>query len=699
MRRAVLLLAMWCAVLDAAITPPKFLARRDYGSSLPGAGPDGRSAVADINGDGIPDIVSVYPGSGDIYTLLGNGNGTFRSGPSIGPLRLTMDSVVLTDLNADGKIDLVVSAAGNVDGAGFAVFSGNGDGTFQSPVTYSVADSGVGWVEAGDFNNDGKPDVVLWAALGLWLFTGNGDGTFNPGVLTPVSNAAYSELVVADFNKDGKLDVAVGVAGSKPGFDVLLGNGDGTFQPPVLYRASAEPFWLAAGDLNNDGYPDVVTGTSVYLNKKNGTFAEPIAVNLPGPEFAIGDVNGDNIPDYVSSAGYVAFGLGNGKFEAPVYYPVQYTQPRSVALAHLRGPRLVDLVFGLNNGISVLLNQGKGTFEDANWTSVPGSGNCGAAADFNGDGIGDLAVPTSSGIVILLGTGNANAPFSTGTTLPLSSPGCPIAGDVNGDGIPDILEGAGSLGGVGVYLGNGDGTFRQAGVIPAGPANVLVLGDFNHDGKPDLATSSNLLALGNGDGTFQTPLTLVANPPPNGFGWIAAGDMNNDGWTDIVATEADGLVDIYVFLNNQHGGFTTATTVAPTGGVYTAQVADLNGDGNLDVVYQSLTAGVYLGDGKGGLKQGQSNIAFPGPDTIPAQIGDVNGDGIPDLILPADGSIGIAIGTGKGTFLPPIAFGAGPGEGEILLENLHGQSATAGLPDLVAPDNSGGVTVLINRTK
>jgi hypothetical protein len=77
----------------------------------------------------------------------------------------------------------------------------------------------------------------------------------------------------------------------------------------------------------------------------------------------------------------------------------------------------------------------------------------------------------------------------------------------------------------------------------------------------------------------------------------------------------------------------------------------------------------------------------------------VNGDGIPDLLLPADGSVGIAVGKGDGTFLTRFAVGVGPGEGQILLENLHGQSLKAGLPDLVEPDSSGGVTVLINLTK
>jgi FG-GAP-like repeat len=131
-------------------------------------------------------------------------------------------------------------------------------------------------------------------------------------------------------------------------------------------------------------------------------------------------------------------------------------------------------------------------------------------------------------------------------------------------------------------------------------------------------------------------------------------------------------------------------------------LADLNGDGNLDAVVTedgNSTAHVYLGDGKGGFTSGQQNIPYPFVDELPAQIGDANGDGIPDLLLPADGSIGIALGTGKGTFLTPIVVGGGPQEGQILLENLHGQSPTADLPDLVAPDSIGGVMVLLNLTK
>jgi len=157
---------------------------------------------------------------------------------------------------------------------------------------------------------------------------------------------------------------------------------------------------------------------------------------------------------------------------------------------------------------------------------------------------------------------------------------------------------------------------------------------------------------------------------------------------------------MYVLLNNQHGGFTQTTTIAVSG-VYRVMLADLNGDGNLDAVVQtSLNAATYLGDGKGDLTAGQSGIPYPGADTLPAQIGDVNGDGIPDLILPADGSIGIALGLGNGKVtMAPYAVGVGQAPGQIFLENPHGQSAASGKPDLVAPDSSVGVTVLINLTK
>jgi hypothetical protein len=169
-----------------------------------------------------------------------------------------------------------------------------------------------------------------------------------------------------------------------------------------------------------------------------------------------------------------------------------------------------------------------------------------------------------------------------------------------------------------------------------------------------VATSANQLALGNGDGTFQAPVPILATLPP--VVWVASGDVNNDGWTDLMFAGTADNPDLYLLLNNQQGSFTLTKMDDFSGAPTSVVLADLNADGNLDavVVNAGVTANIYLGNGEGAFTTGQVNIAFPYGYEAQPQIGDVNGDGIPDLLLPVAGSIGIALGTGKGTFYPPI---------------------------------------------
>jgi len=128
-------------------------------------------------------------------------------------------------------------------------------------------------------------------------------------------------------------------------------------------------------------------------------------------------VNGDGIPELVNALGVVAFGKGNGKFEPPVTYQVEVSGPTGVALGDLRKNGLNDVVAGRIDATSVPLNKGKGKFSDGLWVPVPGANSCGASADFNGDGKPDLAIPTSAGMTIMLGTGKASAPYTTGATI------------------------------------------------------------------------------------------------------------------------------------------------------------------------------------------------------------------------------------------------------------------------------------------
>jgi hypothetical protein len=159
---------------------------------------------------------------------------------------------------------------------------------------------------------------------------------------------------------------------------------------------------------------------------------------------------------------------------------------------------------------------------------------------------------------------------------------------------------------------------------------------------------------------------------------------------------------VYVLLNNQKGGFGQSVIQA---GFACIQVllADLKNDGNLDFIVTAAGGGavVYLGNGKGGFTKGETlNTMLPVGIAAVAAIADVNGDGISDIVLDEGPSVAVFLGEGSAHYATPSFYiGAGGSPASIYTENLHGQAASAGVPDIVVPDFSGGVTVLINKTR
>ena len=226
-------------------------------------------AAADLNRDGKLDLIVGNIQTYAIVVLLGNGDGTFQSPQSFPTGNAFPISIAVGDFNNDGKLDVAAATSYAATGSDYlAVLLGNGDGTFQPFLSYPL-EASPRWITAGDFNEDGKLDVAVSicppgnapycggpSSLGVLL--GKGDGTFEQET-DYAAGPSVNAVVTGDFNGDGHLDLAVSgfLNGNMPsGISVLLGNGDGSFQPPTLLTGLY--FYLTTVDLNHDGILDLV---------------------------------------------------------------------------------------------------------------------------------------------------------------------------------------------------------------------------------------------------------------------------------------------------------------------------------------------------------------------------------------------------------------------------------------------------------
>jgi len=704
----------------------------------------GQSAQAvvlvDVNGDGILDAIVANDcntnncNSGEVSVLLGNGDGTFQSAVSYNSAGYDTISVAVADVNADGKPDIILADQcnnNNCSNGQVSVLLGNGDGTFQTAVGYGSGGQNAQVVAIADVNGDGKPDleVTNWcvnsncANGSVSILLGNGDGTFQTAVSYNTIGIASSSVAVADVNGDGKPDLAVsnecsGNNCANGVVNIFLGNGDGTFQAAVGYNSGGlDANSIVLTDLNGNGKLDVVVANqvdnegnyqdggvaSVLMGNGDGTFQTAVAYttgNQGGLGLAVADVNGDGSPDVMmaspcannyscnSGAVGVLLGNGNGTLQGGVNYSSGAWVSSGVTIADVNGDGKPDLLLAnqcnnnsncTNGTASVLLGNGDGTFQTAvDYSSGGQNAFSVVASDLSGNGHLDLVLANqcadnncSNGVVAVL-LGNGDGTFQTAVTYGsggLYTYSLAVA-DVNGDGIPDIVAANNcknnncTNGEVSVLLGNGDGTFQTA--VSYNSAGVTTLSvavaDVNGDGHPDIVladqcnnsnncTSGQIsVLLGNGDGTFQTAVGYSSGGVNASA--VAIGDVNGNGSPDLVVANAcvsDSNCSngsIAVLLGNGDGTFQTAsTTTTPSPGYNeTIVLADVNGDHNLDVVSGGGNM-LLLGNGDGTF---QTPIAL-GAGGIGTAVGDLNGDGRPDLAV---GGVTVLLNVSSGFVFP-----------------------------------------------
>jgi hypothetical protein len=691
-------------------------------------------AGADLNGDGIPDLVVVNHFSNDVSVLLGVGDGTFRTAVNYS-VGFFPTGIALGDFDHSGKPDIAVS---NQLSGDVSVLLNNGDGTFASAVSYSVGGQPMA-IAAGNLNGDSNLDLAVatadagGGAGNVVILIGAGNGTFTTGGSFAVG-VDPSAIVTAQFAGDSFTDLAVanrnadqnGTTLGGGTVSVLRGNGDGTFQTALNYAVGDQPTSLAIGDVNGDGKLDLAVANaatqdvSLLAGQSGGTFAAEQRIDLRGEPAAsisgdfrssvlLADFNGDGRLDLalVNSLDprvRVVLGNGDGTFGSAQIVTVG-GQPQALVAADFAGTGRLGLAApgGTSGAVSIRLGLGDGTFQVPQHIDVGNEPNGLTAADFNHDGRLDLAVANDGkpgGTSILMGLGDGTyqpqAKFASGISTAVAW------ADFNGDGRPDLVtanyDPDTATGDITILLGLGDGTFQAPIHYAVGGFPIaLLVADFNGDGKADIAVVNNLsnnisILLGNGDGTFHPAVNYEVGTSPRA---IALGNFNGDKYWDLAVANS-GSNDVSILMGAAGGTFEPAVDL-PVGSSPVGIVTGDFGNGLPDIATVnsgSNNVSVLMNQGGGNWA---SQVRYPtGAQPAAIVAGDFNGDGKLDLATANSGSNSVSIltGLGGGAFAAPVSIPVGQSPTALIAADLNGD----GRLDVACTNGSDRtVSVLLGR--
>jgi hypothetical protein len=682
--------------------------------------------TADVDRDGILDLVTQSSALNEVIVLRGAGNGAFAA-PTAFPVAAASSVLALADFDRDGKLDVVsANPVANV----VSLLLGNGTGGFSAPLDFP-AGTGPSFPAAGDFDRDGRPDLVVAAPPATQvLVLPNQLGIACPnasfervGRFRSNPSGNPEAIAVGDLNGDLRLDVVTAGDGT---LGVFFGDGKGGVSAPMNLALdfSADSRGVALGDLNADGRLDIVAtapGTNeiqVFLGTGGGAFGPrtDFPMGTGTRALALADLDGDGKLDVVAAnegANTITVRLGNGAggFLAASTFTAG-SGPRAVAVGDFDGDlkRDVVLALGTGNQVVVLRGLGGGSFGAPTTLTTATTPSGVALADLDGDGDLDIAVSNSGGNNVSVVFGNGAGGVSSVALLGMgTTPEAVVAMDLNGDGKIDLAtaNSGGPSNDVTIRLGTGGGAFGPVSRVEGfeGP-RALAFGDFNRDLKLDLAVPNWPITLngvvivpGDGKGDFGNGETASGTSDLSNF---AVGDLDRDGKLDLVSLDS-GAALVRVERGNGDGTFSLSSTQAVAASSDGIVIADFDENGKPDVAIGSVFGAnvqVLLGDGLGGLGL---------PTTFPvgggasgarvAAVMDFNRDGNVDLvtsnsfsnnvsILPGNGlgGLGAAVNTSVGNSPAGVAVGDFNGDGRADLAVANSNANTVS----ILLDNGGG---------
>lgn len=710
-----------------------------WSSDNASAVPIDAAGLATARNNGTANLIATLNGLSDSGSLTGDARVRFQGALNTLQLGANM-TVARGDWNGDGRMDVAavtnnqVQMYLNSDVDGQPVFLLSG-----AQLTGFGSTGEAGQLAVGDVNGDTLTDIVEVSKVSneFGFFLGNGNGTFGAANVVAAGGTNPRRIAVGDFDGDNRDDVAVTIAGAGPGNDEVDIHLSGPGGPTAAHNITVvqdTPYGIAVARLNNDTFLDLVVAHNVsntvqpLLGTGTGTFTAGAsqATGLSATEVAVGRFNGDNFDDAVvvnQASNSFSYFQANGAGGLNAGVPVGLASNAvGIATGDFDGDGNQDVAATLNPHleVSVLRGNGNGTFQAAlerpissvaDFTFSDGSP---VIADFDLDGTLDALVGhVSDYFSLILNTTPAN-PLQTcteiqaGLTANVYRPDLAVA-DYNGDGHDDVAIINADDSSVSVLLGDGAGTLTPAPGNPyatPGGGFSIKAGDMNKDGRPDVVmfqdapTNAVSVLLSNADGSLQAPLTQAAGFNGNE---LRLGDFNNDGNLDCVVGFAAGTPNVFLLLGNGDGTLNPPTgSNAGGGGVTSVGIADLNHDGNLDVVAPNLGSGidVFLGTGGATLPVAPSFTISPGAGVFEVLAADFDGDTFADVATFFNGGVAVFFNQGDGTFsnTPFMAannIGASPWRMVFPAPDMDQN----GLPDIVTQDNiAGGTHILLCHT-